>query len=155
MAVIPTRYRAKIPKTLAFPVGAELLSSALAGTPQEPSLAISFRDRSTLFASEFQQVLRTGGPLPVLRASYRNLPAGLSGSNDMVEAGYYDVTWLLDVYPVPAELKSPVRDQLRARGLGQVRAWLECPRPQTWQQGRHSLTLLFDSSTTSLLARED
>ena len=153
--MIPTRYRAKIPKRLAFPIGAELLSEALADTPQEQSLSIAFHDKPTIFASDFQQLLHSAAPLPVLRAEYRNLPIGLSGSASMVAAGFYDVTWSLDVFPVPATLKAVVRERLQPTGLRQIRAWFEHRRPQTWQQGRHSFSLLFDPSTNTLVARED
>src|SRR5262245_4549835 len=112
--MIPTRYRDKTPRALAFPIGAELLSAALAGTPQELDLSVAFRDKPTDFVSGFQQLLRSDAPLPVLRAAYRNLPPGISGSNVMAEAGYYDATWFLDVYPVPRALKSLVRGQLEA-----------------------------------------
>ena len=153
--MIPTRYRAKIRRGLAFPIGAELLSEALAGTPQELSLSVSFHDKPTVFASDFEELLRAGAPLPVLRVVFQKQPPGLSGSNALIEAGHYDVTWLLDVYPVPAPLKSLVQGHLEASGLRRIRVWLETPRPETWQRGRRSLTLLFDASANTLTALED
>src|SRR4051812_26964611 len=43
--MIPTRYRSKLGSTLAYPVGAEAISVALAGVPRVEMLVLSFYAR--------------------------------------------------------------------------------------------------------------
>ena len=41
-AMIPTQYKAKLPRHLSYPIGAESLSEALAGAPHVESLSVTF-----------------------------------------------------------------------------------------------------------------
>lgn len=40
--IIPTRYKRKIPRALSYPVGAKIISQALAGVPQFAELRVEF-----------------------------------------------------------------------------------------------------------------
>ena len=40
--LIPTRYRAKLPKQLSYPVGAEIISTALSGAAHPEALSMCF-----------------------------------------------------------------------------------------------------------------
>jgi len=140
--MIPTHYKMRVPRTLAYPIGAELVSSALAEVPQRERMTLGFYDKPTIFASDYHQLLARG-IYAVVAASYRNLGPGLSGSNRDIETGFYTESWELSIYPVPVKEKARVRAALVADGLPAVRGWLTLARPATWREGRHGFQVLY------------
>ena len=141
--MIPTHYKMKLPGSLAYPVGAELLSAALADVPQRDRLTLGFYDKPTIFASEFRRLLACG-VYTVIAVNYRHLGPGLSGSNKDVDTGWYrSESWELSVYPVPGKQKALVRAALVAEGIPAVREWLTTSRPVIWREGRHVCQVLF------------
>jgi hypothetical protein len=107
--LIPTRRRDKLRRRRSYAVGAELISEALAGTPQFEELSISFRHKSWLEGT-------------------------VSITYDSTAA-----TWRIEVSSVPSEIRSAVRRFLVATGLPALRAWLLTPRPGIWYDRDHKL----------------
>src|ERR1044071_9842612 len=134
--MIPTRYKSKLPHTLSYPIGAEAVSESLKGIPQESALTISFYDRPTIFASEFQKLRDGKTPYSIFNATFRHIQPGLSASNQFIAEGWYEETWELSVYPVPRGLKSVAGQVLLPEGLPQIRKWLCTERPPSWKHGR-------------------
>lgn len=153
--MIPTRYKSKLPGHLSYPIGAEVLSKALEGSPHAELLSVGFRENPLIFASDFQRLLSERQPYLLLRAEYK--PAqrpGISASNDSVEKGWYDEKWELDVYPVLRPLRSLAHGLLLGTGLPAVAQWLWSSRRDGWSRRQQWLDLIFDSGAESIVARE-
>ena len=154
MELIRTSYRARLPRGLSYPVGAQALSQALAGVPQFESLELSFHLHPQLFASQFRENLLAGGPLTIFTASYCHMIPGLSASHLMLESGFYDENWELIVFSVPSEKRYAIRERLLTVGLPRVRSWLAEPRSQVWRTGRKHVSLQFDPVEESIHVSE-
>lgn len=152
--MIPTSYRSKLPQALSYPVGAEAVSAALRGVPQEAALSLHFADRPTVFASEFKALRAEAIPYPILAATFSYLPAGLKGSNYGLAQGWHDETWSLTVYPVPRRLRSVAKERLLSEGLPHIRDWLATDRPHTWRIGRKTCEICFVENDGTVFSRE-
>ena len=153
--MIPTRLKAKLPQHLSYPVGAEALSEALAGAPHLESLSVTFRDLAVWPASEFRRLLSARLRYRILSAEFR--PArgpGLTGSNEMVERGWYDERWELTVYPVLAEFRHLANRRLREQGLPAVARWLRASDRAGGDPRPRRIELLFDPVNGSLVDQE-
>lgn len=153
--MIPTRYKARLPRHLSYPLGAEAISEALAGAPHVEALSLTFSNEPVWPAAEFRRLL--GGRLPynVMAAEYR--PArkpGLSASSAMVQRGWYDETWELKVYPVLAELRHLANRLLHEEGLPAVVTWLQSSGRAGWAATSQRIELAFDSAGEALACRE-
>ena len=146
MVLIPTSFKDKLPRGLSYPIGAELLSEALAGVPQYDTLTLSFYGSAPL---------RSYHPTRVLAASYSNSPPGLTGSNEGIAQGWYGESWGITVSAVASDLKSVVRGKLLEAGIPRLRAWLEEPRTQTWLSGRKSCSVNLDPASLELSVSQD
>lgn len=152
-ALIPIRYRQPIARDLAHPIGAEVLSAALAGVPQFEALTVSFSGVPTLWNdTRFgtpDQVEKA--PQPVLSAWFTNRVS----ANPNPQSGEFGERWGLTVYPVPSGLKATVRAELETTGLAAVREWLAAPRTETWREAlRHEFEVLYDFEARVLSWRE-
>lgn len=64
-STIPTRYKAKIPRTLSYPIGAKAISDALLGVPQFNELNVEF-----FYHNQWADHHGTATPYQVLHAHY-------------------------------------------------------------------------------------
>src|SRR4051812_5646100 len=116
--MIPTRFKAKLPKTLSYPVGAEAISKALGNAPHASNLRLHFFDAAVWPASEFQRLLREAMPYKLFVVAYQPaFKANYGGANDLVEQGYYDKQWELQVYPVLRHLRQRAGQLLKEQGF--------------------------------------
>lgn len=152
--MLSTSYKQALPSGFAYPVGAELLSSALQSTPQIAILKLSFHAHYRIFASSFKRQLRVGDPVMVLSVSYRHVPPGLTGSNAFIDEGWYNESWGLTVYSVPSTSRRVAREQIVAE-LPRVEKWLSSPRSDTWRYGRHSFHMLLSLPEGVLTTAEE
>jgi hypothetical protein len=143
--MIPTRYKARLPKTLVYPIRAGALSDALTGVPQFEQLSIAFHQHPFDLASEFAEAIRSGRPYAVVRARYVRTPMGLSESKEWAEKGLYGPRWELVVYSVPIRLAGPACAQITESGLPTIRAWLLQPRSKVWAQSSHQCEVQFSA----------
>jgi hypothetical protein len=149
--MIPTRHKAKLPKTLSYPLGAQAISEALADAPHAGDFALWFSDTPVWPASEFQRRLREGLPYRVLTAEY--MPArspGYGGAHSLADRGWFDASWSLGVYPVPRELRHGVGLLLREQGLPAVAEWLRSSGRTGWDSRNHRIDFLFSPAEGSL-----
>jgi len=153
-AMIPTKYKSKLPQTLSYPIGAEIVSASLKGVPQESALILGFYDKPVIFASDFAKLRESNSPYPIFNASYRHIQPGLTASNQFIAEGWYEETWELSVYPVPRQLKSLARQALVSVGLPQVRKWLSAERTATWRHGRKHFEIFFFEMDGRIIVRE-
>lgn len=152
--MIPTRLRAKLPRHLSYPVGAGVISDALAGAPHVDALSATFWDRAAEPASEFRRLLLKRLPYTVMAAEYR--PArkpGISASDQMVKDGWYDEKWELTVYPVLAEFRPLANRLLRAEGLPAIVAWLRSSGRPGWIATWQRIELAFNPTDGSIASK--
>jgi beta-xylosidase len=100
LELIHTGYREKPPKGFSYPVGAEIISSALQDVPQFSLAIIYFSWKDTFWASKYNAKLKAFGKITTLRVSYHH------------EWHISDGTWLINVHAVPSAHKQTARDQL-------------------------------------------
>jgi hypothetical protein len=103
--VIPTLYRTRLSREFSYPVGAEILSEALAGVPNFSDFRICFSDVVSAWKSKFQQMLATGVDYEIIRARLWS-------------------PFEIFVYPVQRGLKHPAHEALVSNGLPKMREWM-------------------------------
>jgi hypothetical protein len=153
--MIPTSFRARLPKRLSYPIGAQALADALAGSPHIEDVSVTFWDRPVTSAAEFRSLLARQEPYKILVAEY--IPAqkpGLSTPNDMVERGWNAEKWKLEVYPVSRELRQLTNRRLLELGLPAVVRWLQSSQRPGWESMVQRIELVFDPVEESLSERE-
>jgi hypothetical protein len=144
--MIATTFKANIPRTHSYPVGAESLTESLSSVPQLDQLTLKFHG---LWSRQ------EGNLQPVLTVNHFNFRESQFSSKDSVARGVYQDTWEIEVYPVLREQKAEIKHFFITEGLSQVRSWLSAPRSPTWLEGRRTLSIMFDEVSRSLHYRED
>ena len=142
--MISTRYKAKLTRSLSWPIGAEAITAGLGDAPHVADLWLWFTDRVTRPASAFQRVVRESLPYTLLVAEYR--PArrpGYIGSSSLLEGGWYDARWELHISPVPGPWRAAAGAALRGVGLPAVVDWLRSSGRAGCELRRHRLELVF------------
>jgi len=152
--MVTTQFKAKLPKRLSYPLGAEAVSQALAGVPQFEQLRLRFRDHPGTSAMEFQQVLREGRPYVLLQAAFDRSSMHLSASNSMIADGWYDKKWRITVYPVLREHRHAARLALLRHALPAVKRWLAQPAAARWESGHRRLDFTFDPAAATVTPSE-
>ncbi len=104
--MLQTKSKEKLPKGHTYPVGAEALSAALDGIPQFSLITLSFWYKDEFFSSSYDQKLREGGVIAVLRAEYG--------------APFYD--WRIHICSVPSAVKAQVAAAISNRVIPALKA---------------------------------
>ncbi|MFN3650442.1 MAG: hypothetical protein ACK47B_12765 [Armatimonadota bacterium] len=136
--LITTRRKARLPRGLSYPVGAEIVSSALEGVPQYQDLYLWF-DRPTSLARSTDW---SSGPFPLLTTSYYPDP-------------YFDRRWSVSIWAVPCAWNCRARQALVAEGLPRLRFWLTGEHPPIWFESSKHLRIHYDELTECLTFTED
>jgi hypothetical protein len=155
--MIPTRFKAKLPKGLSYPLGAEAISQTLAGAPHADELHLSFYGQAVWPAAEFNRLLREGLPYRILSAEYTPplMPRRIAPKR-LVEVGRDQGSWYLTVYPLLCELRPAANHLLREQGLPAVTEWLRSSERSGWDSQQHRIDLVFSPADDKLVvARED
>lgn len=142
--MIPTKYKQKLPRFLAYPLGAQAISDALVGVPQYDLFSLRF--------SRHDYDPRVDGKPLTIAARYTKYNVRLSSSHDLEESGFYDPQWDATIYAVPRPLNARIRNALRAHGMQLLRDWLAEPRTEIWLSTSHSLTLYYCPETDVIIA---
>lgn len=143
--MIPTVSKKKLPASLAYPIGAELLTRVLSTVPQIDELKLRF----TL--NQYDKSAVTGQYL-VFTARYLKWNMGLSASRSLDESGFYGPKWEAYVYAVPKRASSLVRLALIDHGFELIRKWYTSPRNELWMSTSHELNLHYSSVDACLTA---
>jgi hypothetical protein len=148
--LIPTDHRAKLPKTMSYPIGAESVSETLAQVLQRDLLNLNF-----VFHSHFIKELERDSPFAIFEAEFTKFDMHLTASNYFIERGNYEEKWKLTVYPVPRQMKSIAKKLLLEKGLPRIAKWLATKRTPSWKTGRKTITILFDQAEESISFQEE
>ena len=143
--MLPTAYKAKLPKTLSWPLGAEAITAGLGDAPHAANLTLWFTDGVTHPVVAFQRVVRETLPYSLLVAEYRP-PArpGYTGTMLLAaELGRYEAKWELHVSPVPRPWRAAAGAALRGVGLPAVAGWLKLSARAGWESRWHRIELVF------------
>lgn len=153
--LIPTRSKFALPGFLSYPVGAEAISRALVKAPHVPELRLSFYNKVVWQTNVAQKVLNEGQSYEVLSVLYTpSSKPGLTGSQSMVDDGWYDQRWEIWVRPVLRERRHLANRLLMETGLPAVAGWLQSSNRPGWEMTSRSLGLMFDPVREALEAVE-
>jgi hypothetical protein len=154
--MIPTRYKDKLPRDWAYPIGAQALTEGLTGAPHVEALTVTFRGKRCCRRSQYSLDFPDKAPYTVLCAEYRpERKPGYGGSHYLAENGFFDETWKLTVSPVPVELRHAVNMLLREKGLLLVVHWLRSSEQTGWMSREHTITLQFVPEEPTFNVYED
>jgi len=123
-----------ISKSLAFPVGFEILLKVFGGHGEWSGSRILFFDRPTGLASAFSHILKHNEPYCIFELERRpenNTPH------------YSSPHWCFTVYPVKRTLKSFAREELTLRAFSTVQGFMAaCPVHRNYY---NRIRVIFDS----------
>jgi hypothetical protein len=140
--VIPTEFKAKLPKHLSYPIGAQALSEALADSPNAHSISLFF-GTSQWPASGPRRALAGKLSHRILDAEF--WPANYRGTKE---------NWFVNVWAVPCELRYSANRLLREQGLSHLIKWLRASRRPDWRSRHQTLALTFLPADASISADE-
>ena len=149
--IIPTFSRAKIPKNLSFPVGAEAISGALASVAQFQELRLIF------YSSKFAIGVRSGRyefrAYEFLRVEYlNNAKPGEAWPILSLFPRPPQARWEIVVQPVPRVLRHKINQYLVEFALPEVQRWL-MERTQLSRQGSDLLAFFYDEKAEEFTPR--
>lgn len=143
--IIPTASKAKISHKLSYPVGAELISIALASVPQLAGIRLHFY-------SGIDHRLRWGH-YEFLRVEYRNNERPLEEYPILSLYGRpAQYRWEIVVQPVPRTLRHRVREYIQESALPGMDEWL-MQRKALAQRGGDILAFFYDEEADDLVVR--
>ena len=143
--------KAKLPRTVSYPVGTQLLSEAFVHVPQAAEIEVQYGAKLLGYGTTLHEIVSGQLPHPVLAARYwvrRCAPMALSRDD---EPRAY---WRLDVYPVERRRKHEVRTLLVEKAFAPLGEWLCAERTQTWLASSHRLECIFLPREGELVLRE-
>jgi hypothetical protein len=153
--MIPTRHKAKLPRYLSYPIGAQALTEALASAPRAEAFTVSFWGKPVWPDSRFRRDLAEQHPYTILVAEYRpREKPGYGGCRSLAEKGWYDEKWQLTVYPVVRELRHLANRLLLDRGLPLVVEWLRSSQRAGWVSRTQRIELVFHPAAELVSANE-
>jgi hypothetical protein len=145
--VIPTEFKSKLPQSLSYPVGAEILSASFDGVPQFSRLTVAF-----WFYSKIRP--ETLPRYSLLEIRYLRPARSVHDRPEALEEGVPKVPWKITVRPVPRARRHTIPTQLRDGALQTARAWLE-KNANREEEGSLALTFLFDEESQLVLTSEE
>lgn len=146
--MIPTKTKDKLPSSVAYPVGAKLVTDELSSVPQIADLALWFT------ANRYGKSEDNGNRL-VFAARYLKYNLGMSASHSMQLSGFYGPNWDVGIYAVPKSLNSQIRSSLLEHGFEIIRDWFSRPRTELWLSSSHECKLWYKPDDERLVAISD
>jgi hypothetical protein len=113
LRIFPTTFRGKHPKLVAYPIGAEALSLALADVPQADRLTCTFSAGSPHSGRHIREIEN------VLWIGYRRMPVSFFDSAERAKQRG-NVDWTINVYAVEASKRSAIKQTLIRHALPEV-----------------------------------
>jgi hypothetical protein len=138
-ALIPTRYKAKIPSLASWPIGAQEISDALLGVPQFNELEVTFS-----FYMTNKTALEHWPWMEVMRFEYVKTANSLSVSYEMIQRGYLERRWSITVSAVPRAERKRFHDLLLLE-LPKAAEWLSANQSRQ-AMGRLSFKIIWDKN---------
>ena len=93
LELIRTRLKEKLPKGFSYPVGAEMISTALEGIPHFQELSIRFSWKDRFWASKYNASVRAAGKLTMISVNFWR-------------------EWVISVHAVPSQHRNSAQVQL-------------------------------------------
>ncbi len=149
--IIPTFSRAKIPRNLSYPVGAEAISEALISVAQFQELKLIF------YLSKFAIGVRSGRyglrSYEFLRVEYlNNAKPGEGWPVSSLFPRPPQSRWEIVVQPAPRALRHQINQYILRSALPEVRRWLT-ERTQLSRQGSELLAFFYDEKAEEFTPR--
>jgi hypothetical protein len=133
--IFPTSDRSKHSKEVSYPIGAEALSLALGGLPQQDLITCSFY-------SGYPQYDNGKPQFHVLHVMYRKRARSFYDGKSAFERGAFEPRWHISVFAVPRHLRGAIKVLLLEQALSDfVRPWLVEKSHLTGQTGESALML--------------
>jgi hypothetical protein len=145
--VIPTGFKSKLPQTLSYPVGAEMLSVSFEGVPQFGKLTVTF----WFYPKARPELLNR---YSVLEIRYSRPAKSVHSRPEHFEDRMPKATWQIMVRPVPRARRYLIRTQLQDGVLKTARDWLE-KNADREEEGGLGLILTFDEESELVLISEE
>lgn len=142
VVLIPTGFKSKLPHTLSYPIGAEVLSSAFADVPQFSMFTLDF-----LFFGKARPDREKN--YCVLEIAYHRRGRDICWGKDATEKGLLEPKWTITVRPVPQNRRHLIKIRLQSEALPLARKWL-LENPSHDEEGGLTLTFSFDEETELL-----
>jgi hypothetical protein len=134
--MLSTAFKMKLPKGLAYPIGAKDLSESLCKAPHLDETRLTFY----CHVARTNKIIRDNLPLCILHAKYNPFISIVSKSH-----------WELTVGAIPSELCDDCRRLLVVNGLPFVVEWLQSSLAHDWEPTRaRTLKLMFHPSNQEL-----
>jgi hypothetical protein len=147
IVVIPTLYKNKLPQTLSYPLGAELISRAFVSVPQFENLKIRF----WFYSKEDPRVIKT---YTVLQLSYVRGEPSLTTGKASLAYGWLDKKWEITVSSVPRDRRHFIKGLLEGEALPIAQRWL-IENAGSDEFGGLTLTFKFNEETELLEVKRD
>jgi hypothetical protein len=145
--MIPTRGKSRLPSFLSYPVNAKTVSEALAQVPQLEELSLRF--------FYYRNTWRENKTQPILSAEYSYQKASQYDPHRFEEFGWYQPRWIIEVHPVPREMRSTIAQLLKGEGLPRIARWLQESTQHTGRQVSSALRIEYNLETNALEYREN
>jgi hypothetical protein len=131
--IFPTSSRSKHSKEVSYPIGAEALSQALIGVPQQEQITCSFYAGHPQYDDGKPQFY-------VLQVSYQKKARNFHHTKSALESGALDPHWSIAVFAVPRHLRGAIKLLLLEQALPDIiRPWLIANNHLTGQTGTTTL----------------
>jgi hypothetical protein len=138
---------------LSFPVGVQVVESALGGISQLEELEIRFKQQCGISATDFRHLIESGKPHLIASAGFdrwdKRPSIGREEWDDFLRG-----LWTLQIYPVARQKKSAARALLIQEGLPILRRWFEAGRPGSWYWGRKRCHVVFDPLELTITSQD-
>jgi hypothetical protein len=118
---LPTLYKARLPRFLSYPLGAQKISEALVEVREFAPIGIWFTNNA-------KRDHGTQRPYEVLEGSYTRESNTVSESRMSIEQGWNRPKWSVTVQAVPRELKHEIQVILLNHALPRLKAWFIASR---------------------------
>jgi hypothetical protein len=144
--IIPTSSRAKHSKLVSYPIGAEILSRALDGVPQQRALTCTF-SAGNPHRDVGKEIIR------VMYVHYRKRARTFYDGEDAASRGVFAAFWDVWVYDVLVEQRAEIKKQLVEVGLPtMVRPWLIANAKIEGKIGEAVIKLDYNTSIKTLIS---
>jgi hypothetical protein len=143
--------KSRLPKTMSYVVGTQLLSERFAHVPQAAEIEIDYCNRPLGHPFTLHDIVSKELPYPVLSARYFRFSAASAAVSRKHPFG---PKWYLYVYPVERKRRHEVRKLLIEKAFPFMDKWLCAERPDTWYDSGKRLDCVFFPKTGHLEVRE-
>lgn len=143
--IFPTNSRARHSKLVSYPVGAEILSRALDGVPQDLALTCTFSAGNPHRGARSEH-------FRVMHVSYRKGAKSHFDGADALSCGVYDPFWEIWIFDVQVSLRAKVKQVLTEIGLPlMTRPWLKENAAIEGRTGEAVITLEYDMAKDGIV----